>query len=197
MTIQGVLGIFAGALIVPTIGFYVAGILRGTTRPNRVTWWILALISAVVVFSYHDVGAWDTLWLPIAYTISYVVIGLLSFKYGDGPFTLSTLDRVALVGGIASVIAYAFAQSPALALLLSTLSEAIALFPTAVKAYKNPETEDRTAWIIGTTASVINLFAIAEWSLEIAAYPIWVFVSNALIVYFLVRTRVSHKTQSI
>lgn len=189
MSFQYFLGMFAGLLLIPTTIVYIRSILQGETKPNRVTWWILALITVVVVLSSYSAGARETLWLPVAYALGYICIGIFSIRYGDGPFTLSTLDRVALVGGIASAIAYVIAQSPLVALFLSALSEFIALTPTAVKSYTNPETESRTAWIIGTTASFINLLAIGTWSLGIAAYPIWIFLSNLIIVYFLIRTR--------
>lgn len=187
MALQEVFGVLAGILALPALGLYVYSILKYKTRPNRVTWWILALISTVVVLSYYGVGARDTLWLPIAYAASYACIGLLSLKYGDGPVSLSTIDRVALVGGMISIAIYWFAQLPLLALFLIALTEFIALVPTAVKSYFSPGTESHSAWIIGTVASFVNLFAISTWSLEIAAYPIWVFISNALILYFLIR----------
>ena len=190
MTLQGLLGILAGLLSLPALGFYVWGILRHETKPNRVTWWVFAFISIAVILSYRGVGAWDTLWLPITYALSYVCIGVLSIKYGDGQFSLSWLDRAALIGGIASVIAYCLVSSPLLALFLAMLSEFIAMIPTAIKSYTNPETEDRTAWIIGTLASFVNVLAIGEWSLGIAAYPVWAVASNALIVYLLIRKRV-------
>lgn len=185
MTPQILAGALAGILLVPAFGLYVFSIIKRTTKPNRVTWWILALISTVVVLSYHGVGARNTIWLPIAYAAGYIFIALLSLKYGDGPFSLSILDRVSLAGGVVSAVAYWFAQSPQLALLLSVLTEFIALVPTAVKSYEKPETEDRWAWIIGTIASLVNLFAIGEWSLGIAGYPIWVFLSNAVITSFI------------
>lgn len=189
MTLQEVFGILAGILTLPAFGLYVYSILNRETKPNRVTWWVLALLSTVIVFSYYEVGARDTLWLPITYAASFTCIGLLSLKYGDGPVSLSTIDRVTLVGGAVGAAIYWFAQLPLLALFSSILTEFIALTPTAIKSYTNPETESRSAWIIGTIASFVNLFAISTWSPEIAAYPIWVFVSNALIMYFLIRKR--------
>lgn len=187
MAYQELFGIVAGVLSIPMLGLYIFAILKGTTKPNRVTWWILSLVSIAVLLSYHDLGARDTLWLPIVYTLGYVCTAILSLKYGDGPFSLSTLDRAALGGGIVSVALYWFAEAPLLALFFGVLTECIALIPTAVKSYTNPETEDYPAWMLGTIASLINLFAISEWSLAIAGYPVWVFVSNAFIVYFLIR----------
>ena len=180
------LGIIAGALYIGgAMGMYIYSVLKGETKPNRVTWWILGLITIVVVLSYHGVGARETLWLPVAYAIGFLSIGALSLKYGDGPFVLNTLDRVVLLGGVISIVVYWFAHSPGFSLLLVTITEGIALAPTAIKAYRSPMTESRTAWTVGTIASVVNLFAITEWSLAIAGYPMWIFLSNSFVLYFL------------
>jgi hypothetical protein len=189
MILHGVLGIMAGILLIPAFAIYVFSIFKGETRPNRATWWILALISTIAVFSYHGLGARDTIWLPIAYAAGYACIALLSLAYGDGPFSLSFLDRISLAGGLAGAIMYWLIDSPLLALLMVTLTELVALLPTATKSYSNPESENRYAWLLGTLASLLNIFAIGEWSFGIAAYPLWVFASNAVITYFLLRKK--------
>ena len=189
MTSYALFGIVAGILSFLPCPFYIRSILKGKTRPDRVTWWILALVSGMIAASSWASGARETLWLPIGYALSFFIIAVFSVKYGDGPIQLHLLDRVCLSLAIFSIIVWWAFNSPLIALCMNIVVDFIGLIPTAHKAYVRPWTEDRTAWIIAVTASFLNLFAISEWTFAISAYPIYVFIFNALITYFILRRR--------
>ncbi len=63
MTFHAVLGIIAGVLAFGVNPLYVIDIVRGKTKPSRVTWWVLALLNGLLVFSYFSSGARDTIWI--------------------------------------------------------------------------------------------------------------------------------------
>ncbi len=44
----GVFGIIAGILSFSAYIFYIAAILKGTTRPNRATWFIWSAIGVII-----------------------------------------------------------------------------------------------------------------------------------------------------
>lgn len=189
MTVPVLFGIAAGVLEFASVAVYIRSILKKETLPNRVTWWILALVSGMITASYWASGARETIWLPVAYTTSFIVIGLLSVKYGDGPITLNLLDRACLVGALVSAFIWWFFDSPALALYMNIVIDFIALIPTARKAYMRPRTESKGSWIIAAIASFLNVLAIERWIFVIAAYPIYVCIMNTLITYFIVRRK--------
>jgi len=189
LSIQALFGITAGVLELASCAVYIASILRGKTRPNRVTWWILALVSAMITASYYASGARETIWLPAVYTTCFVVIGLLSLKFGDGPIVLSFLDRVCLIGAIASALIWWFFNSAVLALYMNIIIDFIGLVPTMRKAYVRPWTESGLAWTIAVIASLLNVFAIAQWTLEISVYPLYLLIVNAAITFFIIRRK--------
>src|SRR3989344_8778501 len=100
MTIEVFFGLAAGALQLVASAIYIVSILRGKTKPDRVTWWILALVTGMVTVSYFASGARETIWLPAAHTLAFTVFGILSLYYGEGPAALSALDRFALIGAL-------------------------------------------------------------------------------------------------
>ena len=189
MTAYELLGILAGVLDFVTNGIYIRSIVQGRTKPDRVTWWVLGLVSAMITISYYASGARETIWLPVAYTIGFLIIGALSLKYGEGPFRLNLLDRVAVAGALISGFVWWLVRSPVPALFMNMLTEFVGLAPTINKAYRRPWTEDSAAWILGTLASFLNVLAIREWTFAISAYPIYVFLTDAVIVYFILRKR--------
>lgn len=194
MITHTLIGELAGILAFIPCPFYVYSILKGRTKPDRVTWWVLTLVSAMITASYYASGARETIWFPAGYTLSFFIVAIFSIKYGDGPVHLHTLDRVALGGALVSAVVWASLKSPVPALFLNILTELIGLWPTIYKSINRPETEDRTAWVITTIASLVNLFAISEWTLIIATYPLYSFISNSMITYLLVRPRTTRPT---
>ena len=188
---HGMFGIAAGVIEFISLPIYVHSILNGATKPDRVTWWVLALISTLIAISYYASGARDTLWLPIVYAMCMLIIALLSLKYGEGPITLNFLDRISLIGALLSAAVWWMIHSPVPALFLNVATEFIGLIPTIIKSYRRPWTESKAAWIIGTIAALLNILAISEWTLVIAFYPIYVFVTDVIIMYFLVRKKIS------
>ena len=189
LTTQVLFGITAGILAFVPCPLYIYAILKGETKPDRVTWWILALVSGMIALTYDATGAHETIWLPIGYTASFFIIALFSLRYGDGPMHLHTLDRICLVVALASFVVWRLLDAPFLALLMSMATEFAALVPTAIKAYERPETEDRSAWVVTSVASLLNVLAITPWTFFIALYPVYVFVTNIIITYFIVRRR--------
>lgn len=189
MTTQAILGIAAGIIELASSATYVVSILRGYTRPDRVTWWILGLVSGIITASYYATGARETIWLPLVYTVNFLVIGILSVRYGYGQRTLSSLDRFALVGTFISAVIWWIFNSPVVALYMNITIDFIALVPTIYKAYRKPRTEGPASWVIGVFASVLNVLAIQEWTFAVSFYPIYLLFVNTAIAYFIVRER--------
>jgi|SRR3989344_6752973 len=189
MTSYAFFGIVAGILSFLPCPLYVYDMFKKKTKPDRVTWWILALTTGMIAITYHAIGARETIWFPIGYTASFLVIAILSVRYGEGPIELHTLDRVCLVGALIAAFIWLLLDAPFIALIVALLTEFIGLIPTAVKAYKRPESESTSSWTLTTVASFLNLLALESWTFVLALYPVYVFVTNLPITYFIIRPR--------
>jgi hypothetical protein len=187
MTISGILGIAAGVLGLAANPVYVADILRGDTKPSKSTWWMLTSLHVVLTASYYASGARETLWLPIAYAISFLVVAVLSIRYGEAGWRLTDTGCLMAVG--CSGLLWWVARSPQLALLLTVCADFFALIPTIEKAYARPWTENRAAWLMASAAAALNVLAVETWTLSIAAYPAYVLAVNALITLLIIRPR--------
>ena len=189
MNIYEVAGIAAGVLSFLPCPLYLYDMWKNKVRPDRVTWWILSFTTGMIAVTYYAIGARDTVWFPIGYTLSFLIAAILSIPYGDGPIKLHTLDRVCLIGAIISAFVWIFLKDPFIALLVAMLTEFTGLVPTTVKAYKRPESESASAWTLTTIASFLNLFALESWTFVLALYPVYVFLTNAPMMYFLLRPK--------
>lgn len=184
LDVHQILGILAGLLQFSALPIYVRDIVRGGTKPSRVTWWVLAFLNFMLAASYFAVGARATIWIPVAYAIGFLIIALLSLKYGEGTWT--RFDLVCVSGAVAAGAVWWFANLPVLALYLIIVIDFLGLLPTIIKSYRRPETENKPSWIIATFASAINILAIETWSFDIALYPLYVVITNGLVALFIV-----------
>lgn len=175
------IGIIAG--IFSLLGYipYIISILRGITKPNKATWIIWTLVGALLAFSYTAAGDGNAIWLPLGYFFGPLVTAILSLWYGYSEW--SKLDKICLVAALLSVIPWVLSKDATFTLLINVFIDSTGAIPTIVKSYKEPETEDFTAWFIFFVANTLELFAISKWDLS-SVYPIYLFFLAGTIVIF-------------
>jgi hypothetical protein len=183
MDLPNIAGILAG--FVAASGFipYIYSILKGKTRPNRASWLIWAALGGLLFASYVSSGASTTIWQPLSFAIGPVIVFVLSIKHGVGGY--NKLDVFCLAGAALGLLLWKLSNEPQAALYLSIFVDALGFLPTIKKAYFQPGSESRLAWSIGVTSTVINLFAINSWTLEIALYPIYLVIFNSAVLILL------------
>ncbi len=179
MTYTAAIGVAAG--IISACGFipYIIDTMRGKAKPNRATWSIWAVLGIIAFASYFSAGARDSIWAPAGYMAGQIAVAALSFRYGKGG--LGALDIACLCGAGAGLALWALSGSPLLALGMVMAVDALGAIPTIRKAYHEPGSESRTGWLLLCAGNGLNLFAINEWSLGVAAYPVYFFLINAVI----------------
>lgn len=163
---------------------YLVDIVRGRTRPSRVSWWVMALVNAALAASYYASGARETVWLPAFYAASFAMIGAFSLRWGYGSWT--RIDGFCLAGAVAGLLVWWVTRSAPSALALLIAVESVGFVPTVIKAWRAPGSEDLGAWFVANVASALNVAAVTAWSWEIAAYPLIEAASNGLFLGLLI-----------
>ncbi len=172
-------GWLAGAVSFVSTARYLVAILRGGTRPNRATWWILTLVGGLVAASYYESGARHTMWVPVSYVIGPLAVALVSLRYGEGGWT--RLDRYCIAVALLGAVVWSALSSPFAALLCFLCIDFAGLLPTLRKSYREPRGEDGLAWVLAAFAGAINLLAIERWEARIAIYPVYIALGNGVI----------------
>lgn len=173
-------GIISGILQVVSIVPYVLSILRGTTRPNIVSYIIWTLVQCINIVSIITAGAsWSIIQL-VAVTFNTVLIIFLCLRgYGYKEYT--RLDWFCL--GIALVAAgiLIFSSRPLLALSCGIFIEITATVPTLVKTYRHPETELALAWSMMFVASILSFISTTRLDFQNLVFPVIYAVQSVLI----------------
>ncbi|HAK55712.1 MAG TPA: hypothetical protein DCP38_09555 [Acidobacteria bacterium] len=180
-------GRLAGLLSLAAFVPYIVAILRGQTRPNRATWWIWTTNGLVLGASYYSSGAENTIWVPVSYVVGPMLTALLSLRYGEGGW--SAFDRTCLAGAGTGLALWWWFNSPEVALVMALAVDFAGALPTIRKAYRAPETEDRTAWALFIAGNTVNLLAVEAWRFAIAVYAVYMFLASGTIALLVLKPR--------
>lgn len=183
--VYSVLSLASGFLVLLSSVPYIASILRGSTKPNRVTWFVWASVGVLILFTYHELEGKAGFILTVAGALCQLIVALLSIKYGTGG--TSVLDRVcfALV-----IVAYLIWWLTGFALYPYVLAVCIDLFavtPTFSKTYHDPGSEDLAAWSICTIGVLLSVLAIEQWSFAEALFPVYALCVELTVVLLILR----------
>jgi len=171
---------------------YVLATLRGETKPNRVTFWLLAFISLIIILAQleENVG-----WAIVSACASLFNTSLvLIVSYANKQAFWQTKKQDYLFGGIAlfGVALWQITDDANLAILFSIIADFFAFLPTIVKSYSNPETENKKSYVMWFVAYGFALLTINDWRFSEYAFPAYLTVANLLLVYLLIlRPRLS------
>lgn len=191
---QAVTGLVAGFLSLSGFLRYLISIYQGKTRPNRVTWWVWAVVGLILCSSYYSSESLNTIWVPASLAVGPLIIAICAIKYGEGGW--SRFDQGCLLSAGISLLLWWRFSSPAIALLINIVIDFLGALPTIRKSYYHPHSEDTLTWSIFLTANTLNLFALKNWSFALSAYPFYLFCNTVVIVAFLLRPKIQSQTTS-
>jgi hypothetical protein len=178
-----ILGILAAVVGTAASIPYILSIRAGKTKPDKTSWLIWTAVGLLMFASYWSVGARDTVWITLP--VGIAAIAAFSLKYGVGGW--SVFDRACALAAFAGLLLWWLSGLAITALALAMVADIIGYFPTIKKTWDKPNSEDRLTWGMYLLAAVFNFLAINSWTPEIAIYPTYILVFNALVFWLAVR----------
>ncbi len=170
--------------------FYIRDIIKGTTRPNLVSWFIWFLAPMIAAFVSLSKGAGISV-VPIfmaGFTPLLVILFALKSKNSYWKFTL--LDYICLVLSLLAIIVWVFLEEGSLATIFAISADLIAFVPTFVKSWKNPNTETVWPYCSGAFSAVLSVLTLTALSFDTFGFAFYLFLGNlSEILIILFRTR--------
>jgi len=186
LDISFTLGIIAGVISALAYLIYFRSILKGESKPSRVTWWIWTFMGAILAASYYASGARDTIWAPIVEFVGPLLTAILAIKYGEGGIESKT-DVFCFVGGVLSILIWVIFDAPIVTLVMNLLIDGFAIIPTIKKSYERPDGENVWAWLGTAIGDGVNIFASEKLVFAILVYPIWMFLVDMVVIGAILR----------
>ncbi len=182
--IASIAGKLAGIISLSAFFPYILSILRKETKPNRASWIIWAIVSSIIALSYREAGASYAFLAPVGYVVGSTIVSILSIRNGVGGWT--PFDRRCLIGAAISLVLWRIFNSPISALLINLFINFLGTLPTIRKAWYQPKTESKIAWVLFSLGTIVNLFAVEKWTFSMAVYPVsMVFIVGIVVVLVL------------
>lgn len=164
------LAVASAALTAACVVPYLRDIYRGTTRPQRVSWFVFAALSIVVAVSQFVAGNLAGAWLASGSALGFTVVFIASIPHGEGGS--SHRDRCSLAVASIGVVLSVVVDRPIVAVFAVVVAELSAISLTASKACRDPASETPATWLIDGLAGTAAIAAVATFSPAELLYPI-------------------------
>lgn len=176
MNIATLFAIASGIVLLFGGPSYVTDILKGKTKPQRVTWFIWSVLGIIAFGAQLKLGAhWSLVYVGLDALGNLAVFGL-SLKHGVGGWT--RLDKLALsIAGLGLVISF-LAHSPLIALGGVVLADAAGASLTIRKVFHAPASETPITWLALGTSALLSAFSVGRMNASLLLYPLYLMVAN-------------------
>lgn len=164
-------GFISLAIVLLSAPFYLVDIIRGHTKPERVTWFIWMILGIIAFFSQQILGAhWSLLYAGID-ALGSIIVFILSLKYGVGGWTQT--DRFALYTALIGVTFSLVAHRAIIALVGIIIADSAGLILTIRKTYLNPNSETSITWFGIGTAALLAALSVGHIKISLLIYPLY------------------------
>lgn len=173
--------------------YYIRDMHRGTTVPNRVSFFLWALapmIGSAIAFAHGE----GYLVVPIFMAgFNPLIIFLFSFAKKVGYWKLVPFDYVCGLFSLIALILWLGVDAPLLAFIFSILADLFAGIPTIIKSWKSPKSESGFLYIISSIGNVVALFTITSWVFISYGFQTYLILANSAILLGIYRNRLFKK----
>ncbi|MDR3519327.1 MAG: hypothetical protein P4L63_00345 [Candidatus Pacebacteria bacterium] len=180
------------SVIIQLIGvsFYIRDMLRGTTKPNLVTWSIWALAPLIGSWLEWKAGARLSIFPVFMAGFNPLLVIAVAFVIKKGYWKIKKFDVFCGALAIFALILWLITKNISISVLFAILSDALASLPTLAKSWTNPETETFTAYLGGIIANILGLVVIKNWIFPVYSLGVYFILMNTLIIAFIFRKKV-------
>lgn len=164
---------------------YLIATLKGQVKPNRVTWFLWAVVPLIAFVAEIKQGVGLTSLMTFMVGFNPALIFCASFLNKKAEWKLSRFDIGCGALSVLGIVLWRITGTGNIAILMSILADGFAAIPTIVKAYKAPKTENYLVYLGGAISAVITLLTIKSWTLAFYGFPLYILFVTALMVFLI------------
>lgn len=174
--------IFGSLLNLFGASVYIAQVVKGNVKPNRVSWllWALAPLIAFTAEIRQGVGIQSLMTFTVGFCP--LLVFFASFVNKKAVWKIGRLDIVCGILSFLALVLWYITKIGNIAILFGILSDGLAAIPTIRKAFLYPETENDTEFLMGGANAVITLLTIRTWNFQHFGFPTYILIVNFILV---------------
>jgi len=164
---------------------YVRAIFKGEASPNRVTWFLWALVPMIAGAAQLRAGVGISTLVVLSVGIGPAFVVLASFVKHQGTWSLGPFDYVSGACALAALALWAVTGDPVTAIVLSILGDFAAALPTLRKAWLEPKTENRSTYLISFAGMMLGIFSVEQPTFAAYAFNAYLVAASTALVLVL------------
>lgn len=185
-----IIGALSGFIFIVGDIPYILDIIKGNTKPQRVTWLVFFILDLIYLVNQIALGAKGSLILLLSWTLITLLILILSIKNGVGGF--AKLDIICLTGVVIGLILWWILKTPLASVICNILVSLVGYIPTLKKSYLKPWTETKISWFTASIAGLLGMWSVGKLDIKLLILPTYSFIM-AFIVFIILYTRSKNK----
>jgi hypothetical protein len=164
---------------------YVRATLRSEATPNRVTWFLWAVVPLIAGAAQWRSGVGISTLVVLSAGAGPACVLLASLVGGMGSWRLGLFDYLCGACSLAALALWAITGDPVTAIVLSMLGDTAAALPTLRKAWLEPATENRSAYLISFVGMVLGILSVQEATFSAYAFNVYLLAMTGTLVLIL------------
>lgn len=172
---------------------YIKDVVRGTTKPNRVSWLMWSIAPLIATAAAFSSGVrWAVLPVFLSGFTPFMTL-LASFVNPNAYWKITRFDYCCGFFSFLALALWGITREPIVAIAFAIVSDFFAATPTLVKSWLHPETESGSTYWGGLVSALTGFFAIRAWIFSAYAFLIYIVVQNSLILFAIYRRRLMQR----
>ena len=176
---KNILLIAASIITVGSVIPYLRDILRGTTKPNIVswlTWTILTAIATVAEIAAHE---YTTAIFTSSAVVETGLVVALGLKYGYAKY--SKFDVICQISALSGLVLWWLFNSPALAVIAAATIDFIGALPTIRHSWILPGEETWPTYAIAGLGGLLAILALTAYNWASLTYAVYIVLINIVL----------------
>ncbi len=186
--LKNIVGVLAVLLVFVGYVPYLRDVLKGKTIPHIYSWLLWGVVTSIAFALQLSGGAGIGAFVTLAAALMCGVVVFLSFQH-KGKRDIKPVDTVFFILAFISLALWLVAKQPILSAILTTTTDLLGFAPTIRKSWNKPFTETLSLYALNTFRFALATFALQQYSIVTALYPICWCLGNGLFAGMLVLRR--------
>jgi hypothetical protein len=180
MAIKDALGFLS--VVLSFIGYsnYLWSIFKKHTKPHAFSWLVWSLLMGIVFWAQLSNRGGAGAWVTGASALMCSVIAIAALRYGEKSITRG--DWLAFAGALIAIPVWCVTQNPLMAVIVATVIDGLAYFPTFRKSYLKPFEENFQTYCFDILKWIVALFALENYVGVTLVYPLFLILANSCLV---------------
>jgi hypothetical protein len=171
--------IFIGALLSFIGGAsYIWGTLKGTTKPNRVTWFLWAFATLISAAAQYKGGVGLSTLTVLVGGLTAALVFIFSFVNKNAYWKTTFVDYACGALALTGLALWYATRNQDYAIAFAIFADLLASLPTLHKAWTHPQTENRLSYFLWILSNTIGILCVQKRGFTGYAFPIYLVLIN-------------------